>query len=569
MVGNGGQSSRAVGGELHLRTAVWGQQAVLALSGLAAVPDRRLVDQRRRDSGQRRPDVFDAAVQQYGRRSTGAARGCGARGGSACGQSRAGAVVQPGGVCAASGFHDWGCVAHFIEPAQSRLAEFRYVAEQAIRAGRGPDAGGQCDGVRFHESRQLERSGQRDRVGGDAEPGCGQDHWFARRTCDSIGFEAELLRQAATVLVLGGTLIAAAPPKPTSHTIRVAVWADATDVAPLAANLAAKDLSATVAGTESRVVDVKGPGDDLMLVAVLDLAGDLSLAEPAKDALAADIEKLPRRNAVAVMRAQDGAKVLADPGTDRAAAVSAVRDLPVSGKAGLLDRSEEHTSEIQSLTLHDSLPFCQAREGGRQGAGGSGHGPGRRRVRGARFAGERQGGTAGYRGNGDAAGGFDSGESERARGSALCDGQRPGELSRGLYQSGDQFQRHSRFEPEVSRSVDSGQDLEGGGGVGPAPGAAVRGAPAVSQRPVGRSVPERIAAACGGHRRERDFLPVERRDRGCDPPGAGPDHVIVQRGGGAAGAALQGFRSAAGRRRQVQPDLSHTLRAEREIIRWQ
>src|ERR1019366_6118723 len=317
MVGNGGQSSRPVGAELHLRAAVWGQQGVPALSGLAAVPDRRLVDQRRGDSGQRRPDVFDAAVQQYGRRSTGVARGCGARGGSARGQSRAGAVVQPGGVCAASGFHDWGCVAHFIEPAQSRLAEFRYVAEQAIRAGRGPDAGVQCDGVRFHESRQLERSGQRDRIGGDAEPGCGQDHWFARRTCDSIGFEAELLRQAATVLLLAWTLIAAAPPKPTSHTIRVAVWADA-------ANLAAKDLSATVAGTESRVVDVKGPGDDLMLVAVLDLAGDLSLAEPAKDALAADIEKLPRRTAVAVMRAQDGAKVLADPGTDRTAAGSAV-----------------------------------------------------------------------------------------------------------------------------------------------------------------------------------------------------------------------------------------------------
>src|ERR1039457_5576056 len=283
MVGNGGQSSRAGGVELHLRTAGWGQQGVPALSGLAAVPDRRLVDQRRRDSGQRRPDIFDAAVQQYGRRSTGAARGCGARGGSACGQSRAGAVVQPGGVCAASGFHDWGFVAHFIEPAQSRLAEFRYVAEQAIRAGRGPDAGVQCDGVRFHESRQLERSGQRDRIGGDGEPGCGQDHWFARRTCDSIGFEAGFWRRPPPLWLPWCLLLAAAPRKPASHTIRVAVWADATDVAPLASNLAAKDLSATVAGTESRVVDVKGPGDDLMLVAVLDLAGDLSLAEPDRE----------------------------------------------------------------------------------------------------------------------------------------------------------------------------------------------------------------------------------------------------------------------------------------------
>ena len=141
------------------------------------------------------------------------------------------------------------------------------------------------------------------------------------------------------------------------------------------------------------MVDVKGPGGDLMLVAVLDLAGDLSLAEPAKEALAADIDKLPPRTTVAVMRAQDGAKVLADPGADRAAAVSAVRDLPVSGKAGLLE----------------------------------------------------------YRGNGDGSGGFDPGQNQRARGRALCDRQRPGELSRGFHQPGDQFERHARFEPEASR----------------------------------------------------------------------------------------------------------------------
>jgi hypothetical protein len=140
------------------------------------------------------------------------------------------------------------------------------------------------------------------------------------------------LRRTATLSLLALTLIAATP-KPASHTIKVAVWPDATDGPPLAA----KDLTVTVAGKPSQVLDVKGPGDDLFVIAVLDLTGDLSLAEPAKDALAADIEKLPQPTAVAVMRAQDGAKVLADPGTDRAAAVSAVRDLPVSGKAALLD----------------------------------------------------------------------------------------------------------------------------------------------------------------------------------------------------------------------------------------
>ena len=75
----------------------------------------------------------------------------------------------------------------------------------------------------------------------------------------------------------------------------------------------------------------------------------MSLAEPAKDALAGDIEKLPPRATAAVMRAQDGGKVLADPAPDRAAAIAAVRDLPVSGKAGLLDTVVNVTGLADSI----------------------------------------------------------------------------------------------------------------------------------------------------------------------------------------------------------------------------
>lgn len=151
--------------------------------------------------------------------------------------------------------------------------------------------------------------------------------------------------------VLGAQVLAAAAPKPASQILKIAVWTDTNGGAPLAA----KDLSGTLAGTQSRVVDVKGPGDGLLVVAVLDLAGDLSLAEPAKEALAADIEKLPPRAAVAVMRAQDGPKVLADPGADRAPAVAAVRDLPVSGKAGLLDTVETVTKLADSILAKSSV----------------------------------------------------------------------------------------------------------------------------------------------------------------------------------------------------------------------
>lgn len=156
----------------------------------------------------------------------------------------------------------------------------------------------------------------------------------------------------ALALMLSSTLMAAPPPpKPPNRILKAAVWTDAPDSEPLTA----KDLTATLAGSESRVLNVESPGGDLMLVVVLDLAGDLSLAEPAKDALAADIAKLPLRTAVAVMRAQDGAKVLADPGSDRAAAATAVRDLPVSGKAGLLNTVETVTHLADAILARTNV----------------------------------------------------------------------------------------------------------------------------------------------------------------------------------------------------------------------
>ena len=148
---------------------------------------------------------------------------------------------------------------------------------------------------------------------------------------------------------LSAAVLGAAPPKPAGQILKIAVWPGADDP------LTAKDLSATVAGAPARVVGVKGPADDLLLIAVLDLAGDLSLAEQAKDSLANDIATLPPRATVAVMRAQDGPKVLADPASDRAPEAAAVRDLPVSGKAGLLDTVETVTQLADSILARNNV----------------------------------------------------------------------------------------------------------------------------------------------------------------------------------------------------------------------
>lgn len=119
--------------------------------------------------------------------------------------------------------------------------------------------------------------------------------------------------------------------------IRVPVWVESKEDDPVGPPLTASNIRATLDGDPARVVAVQGPGGDLMLLVVLDLTGDLSLVQPAKEALEEGISKLPPKAFVGLLRAQDGPKVLADPTPDRPAVTEQIQNLPISGKAGLLD----------------------------------------------------------------------------------------------------------------------------------------------------------------------------------------------------------------------------------------
>jgi hypothetical protein len=136
----------------------------------------------------------------------------------------------------------------------------------------------------------------------------------------------------ATV-ILACALVSSAAPGGRRTQIRVPLWVESES----GRTLTAGDLSATLGGNASRVLAILGPDDDLMVLAVLDLTGDLAYAEPAKEALVDAIRHLPPKTWVGAMRSQDGLKVLADPSPDRDAISEAVRAVPVSGKAGLLD----------------------------------------------------------------------------------------------------------------------------------------------------------------------------------------------------------------------------------------
>jgi hypothetical protein len=90
----------------------------------------------------------------------------------------------------------------------------------------------------------------------------------------------------------------------------------------------------------ARVVALRGPKDGLVVLLVLDLAGDPPAAETAKKALSASLDEMPANCYFALLRAQDGLRVLVDPTPRRQDIQTALESLPVSGKAGLLDTLE-------------------------------------------------------------------------------------------------------------------------------------------------------------------------------------------------------------------------------------
>ena len=98
-----------------------------------------------------------------------------------------------------------------------------------------------------------------------------------------------------------------------------------------------QELKATVNGVPARVARMTGDQEPLVLLVVLDLAGDLSLVDPAREALIAEIANLPPQVSVALLRAQDGLRVLDDPGTSRMKLAKTIRELAISGRAGLLE----------------------------------------------------------------------------------------------------------------------------------------------------------------------------------------------------------------------------------------
>ncbi len=115
----------------------------------------------------------------------------------------------------------------------------------------------------------------------------------------------------------------------------------------------APKFEAALNGKPVPVTAQLGPGSDQVILVVLDLTGDLSLIDAAKQALIAEISKLPRNAWVGLLRTQDGLHVLADPGTNRQPLLDAIQSLSNSNEPELLDTVPSALSLADAI-LHKS-----------------------------------------------------------------------------------------------------------------------------------------------------------------------------------------------------------------------
>jgi hypothetical protein len=127
-------------------------------------------------------------------------------------------------------------------------------------------------------------------------------------------------------------LFSGPPPAGMPSHISVPVWID-----PQPESLAPRQLAVTLNGKSAPIAQILDPASDLVILLVLDVTGDISLIDAAKQALSTQIESLPPNAWVGLLRAQDGLSVIADPTPNHKTICDAIQALPVTGNAGLLD----------------------------------------------------------------------------------------------------------------------------------------------------------------------------------------------------------------------------------------
>lgn len=151
---------------------------------------------------------------------------------------------------------------------------------------------------------------------------------------------------ALLLLLLSALPAAAAEGRRPARTVRTMLRVAAPEQDPPLDSAAFK---AILDGSPARVIRARGPKDDLVLLVILDLTGDLTLIDSARSSLNERLSKLPPNSWVGVLKSQDGLEVIQDPTPNREKTASDITSYVATGKAGLLTTIES------AAALGDSL----------------------------------------------------------------------------------------------------------------------------------------------------------------------------------------------------------------------
>lgn len=114
-------------------------------------------------------------------------------------------------------------------------------------------------------------------------------------------------------------------------------------------------FKATLDGNPAKVLRVRGPKDDLVLLLVLDLTGDQTLVDTARAALTERLGALAMNHWVALLKSQDVLQVAQDPTPDREKIAAAISEYAATGKAGLLTTIESAAAIGDSLLTRSNV----------------------------------------------------------------------------------------------------------------------------------------------------------------------------------------------------------------------
>lgn len=115
----------------------------------------------------------------------------------------------------------------------------------------------------------------------------------------------------------------------------------------------AGQLVVSVNGSEAVIRGLKGPGDNLVFMVVLDVVNDLQRVNAAREALMKVFGAWDDKRYVSLLHAQDGLRVIQDPTPDRGQLREKLAALPVSGFANLLS-AVPRCSAIADRILRES-----------------------------------------------------------------------------------------------------------------------------------------------------------------------------------------------------------------------